>query len=381
MSALAMLLDFSPVGIAALVLLSQLVREHPSKAMAVWGAVYVPVTALWTVPALSGPIAMLGAIAGYALCGVIFYGGSSVLASRVLCRYPILILGCSLGLAEATSAALALVMAPIGLFAVQGFLGSLIAGFSVVGASVIIGVVVSIAGVFLRNLALPMTMALVYLLCLIPGPHLPSYDGPPVHGISHSPDAELKWTSHAHAADNFSRLQSLSEAVAGNGLIVWPEGAVTETFSLKKAVSKLEPDHLPLLFGMTRYANTRAPDLRNSAVLVTKNGVQVTDKKRLVPFYEGAVPFLFETDLEPGTRRVLVLPDGTKILPLICYEVFMPRTWFLKRLDADLILVMSAETGFPRGVSASIMKRHVRARELETGVRVVWVSDRSSETD
>ena len=53
----------------------------------------------------------------------------------------------------------------------------------------------------------------------------------------------------------------------------------------------------------------------------------------------------------------------------------MPRAWFLGGSKADLILVLSAEAGFLQGFVSSIVDRHVRARELETGLRVVRVSD------
>lgn len=378
LTALAMLLNSSPGGIAAIILLSRLAVTHPAKVLAVWGAIYVPVTAVWTLQTLDGPVEMAGAVIGYASCGAIFYGGSGLLCARLLRSYPALVVGLSFGVAETVSAALGLVMAPVGLFAVNGSLGFLVAWFSVVGASAIIGIATSVIAQHVR-FAFPCAALASALLIQIPEPPRPDYDGPPIHGIAHNPDPKLKWSSLAHAAENFERLQELSDSVARVGLIVWPEGAVTGTFNLGEAVFRLDPDHLPLLFGMTRYANGGSPELRNSVVLVTQDGVQVSDKQRLVPFYEGAVPFLYETDLVSGTRRVLTLTDGTKILPLICFEAFLPRPWFLNRTNVDLIVVLSAETGFAERFGPSIMKRQVEARELETGVRVLWVSDRPSD--
>lgn len=374
LTALAMLLNFSPGGIASLVLFPRLVGINPVRAMAIWGAVYVPVSAVWTLPALSSPLAILGAILGYALCGALFYGGAGFVVSRVLRRYPLLILGCSLGLAEATSAFLGLVMAPIGLFAVNGSLGYLVAWLSVIGASVIIGIAASIIARHF-GFAFPIAVTVSFVLGQIPGPPSPKYDGPPIHGIAHNPDPKLKWSSPAQADEDFRRLLELSDPLAGEGLIVWPEGAVTGTFDLGEAISKLDSNHLPLLFGMTHYSKDGSPELRNSAVLVTEDGVQVTDKRWLVPLYEGDIPFVYDNDLEPGSRRNLFLPDGTRILPLICYEVFLPRPWFLLRKEADLIIVLSAESGF-WARSSSLAEKHARARELETGLLVVRVSDR-----
>lgn len=378
LTALAMLLNSSPGGIAVIVLLSRLAVTHPARVLAVWGAIYVPVTAVWTLPALDGPVEMAGAVIGYASCGAIFYGGAGFLCAWLLRSFPALVVGLSFGVAEAVSAALGLVMAPVGLLAVNGSLGYLVAWFSVVGASAIIGIVSAVAA---RRIwiGFPITVLVSFVLCSLSVPSRPDYDGPPIHGIAHNPDPQLKWSSPEHAANSLSRLNELSDLAAGSGLIVWPEGAVTGTFDLDEAVSGLNPDHLPLLFGMTRYANEGSSELRNSVVLVAADGVQVSDKQQLVPFYEGGVPFLYETDLVSGTRRVLALPDGTKILPLICYEVFKPSLWFLEKTDADVIVVLSAETGFVEGFGPSIMKRHVRTRELETGVQVAWVSDRPSD--
>lgn len=375
LTALAMLLNSSPLGIASIVLLSRLVTSQQARALAIWGAIYVPVTAVWTLPALSGVFEMAGAVVGYALCGGFFYGGAGLLSSRLLRAYPLLVLGTSLGVAEASSAALGLVMAPVGLFAVDGALGYLVAWFSVIGASGSIGFAASVAERYVR-FAIPVVVLMVLVLSQVPGPQRPDYGGPPIYGISHNPDPKLKWSSPSHADEYFDRLHTMSDLVVGDGLTVWPEGAVTETFDLGEAISKLDPNHLPLLFGMTRYSREGSPDLRNSAVLVTEDGVQVSDKEQLVPFYEGSIPFLYDSDLEPGTRRILILPDGTRILPLICFEVFIPKPWFLGGSEADLILVLSAEAGFQPGVISTISGKHVRARELETGLRVVRIGDR-----
>lgn len=375
LTATAMLLNSSPGGIALCVLLARLAFFYPTTVLTVWGAVYVPVTAVWTLPALSSSLAMLGAVLGFTFCGALFYGGSGFVVSRVLRRYPLLILGCSLGLAEATSAFLGLVMAPAGLFAVNGSMGYLVAWFSAIGASIVIGIMASTTALHV-SFAFPIAVSVSLVLGQLPGPPPPKYDGLPIHGITHNPDPKLKWSSPAQAEEDFRRLMELSYPFAGKGLIVWPEGAVTGTFDLGEAISKLDPNHLPLLFGMTRYSKDGSSELRNSAVLVTEDGVQVTDKQWLVPIYEGAVPFVYDSDLEPGTRRILILPDGTRILPLLCYEVFLPRLWFRLRFEADLIIVLSAEAGLWARFSSSLAQRHARVRELETGVRVFRVSDR-----
>ena len=162
---------------------------------------------------------------------------------------------------------------------------------------------------------------------------------------------------------------------AGAGLTVWPENAVTNTFDLDEAMASLDPDLFPLLFGMTRFEQVGSPELRNSAVLVTAEGVQVSDKVRLVPVIESGVPFLDRSDLHTGPRKILFLDDGTKVLPLICYEAAFVLTGFDLASHPDVIIILAAESGFAEGLAASIMRRHARARELETGIRVDRVSD------
>lgn len=88
------------------------------------------------------------------------------------------------------------------------------------------------------------------------------------------------------------------------------------------------------------------------------------------------MPFFSETDLITGTRRILTLANGTRILPLLCYEAAFPVPD--KDLDGkpDIVIVLAAETGFWQRMTGAIAARHALARELETGIRVLRVSDR-----
>ena len=174
-------------------------------------------------------------------------------------------------------------------------------------------------------------------------------------------------------------LTTLSIDTAGAGLTAWPENAITSTFDLDEAVAPLDHDLFPLLFVMTRFAQSGPPELRNSAVLVTTEGVQVSDKELLVPMIETGMPFLDKSDLGVGSRKMLLLNDGTKILPLICYEAAFLITASELTIHPDVIIILAAEAGFAEGLATSIMRRHARARELETGIRVDRVSDIGSE--
>jgi len=373
-TAASMLLAIPAGGISSLCLLAILITQRPVLALAVWGAVYVPVSGLWVFPAFEGPIEYILGGFGLSLSGFVFYGGSGLISRLVLRRVPVLILPASLLLAEVTAACLGLVMAPVGLFAVDRALGVILALVTVYGATAFFGLVAAILPRF-TEWSFPIMFASIMIIGLAPPPGRPDYAGPPIFGISHRPDSVLKWSSTAYASEMLETLTELSADTAGAGLTVWPENAVTSTFDLDEAVASLDPDLFPLLFGMTRYARPGSPELRNSAVLVTAGGVQVSDKERLVPVIETDVPFLDKSDLGTGSREMLLLDDGTKIFPLICYEAAFMLTESDLASHPDVIIILAAEAGFAEGLAASIMRRHARARELETGIRVDRVSD------
>ena len=373
-TSLSMLLAIPAGGIASLCLLAKLVEKRPMVSMTIWGAVYVPVSALWVFPAFDGyQEYLLGGLALMA-SGGIFYGGASLIAWILFRRFPILILPVALAVAELTASSVGLVMAPIGLFAVDDALGFALALATVFGASSFLGLSAALIARYSQH-SFAMAFGMVFLIGMFPGPSRPAYDGPEIFGISHDPDSSLKWSSKAYAAESLERLKALSAEGAGSGLTVWPENAVTGTFNLEDAVAGLDPAQFPILFGMTRYARVGSPELRNSAVLVTRAGVQVSDKELLVPMIEAGNPFTGYSDLGIGSRQILTLDDGTTILPLICYEAaFLLDTSFLES-EVDLIVVLAAESGFWSDMAGSIMRRHARAREIETGIRVERVSD------
>ncbi len=373
-TAASMLLAIPAGGISSLCLLAILITQRPVLSLAVWGAVYVPVSGLWVFPAFEGPIEYILGGLGLSLAGFVFYGGAGLISWLVLRRAPVLILPASLLLAEVTAASLGLVMAPIGLFAVDSVLGAILSLVTVYGATAFFGLAAAILPRFTER-SFPIMFASIMIIGLVPPPARPEYAGPPIFGISHRPDSVLKWSSPAFASEMLDTLTKLSTDTAGAGLTVWPENAITSTFDLEEAVASVDPDLFPLLFGMTRYVQAGSPELRNSAVLVTAEGVQVSDKELLVPVIETGVPFLDHSDLGTGSREMLLLDDGTKVLPLICYEAAFLITGSELVERPDVIIILAAEAGFAEGLAASIMRRHARARELETGFRVDRVSD------
>jgi len=373
-TAVAMLLAIPAGGIASLCILARLIERRPIISLVIWGAIYVPVSALWVFPAFDGSFEYALGIAGFTLSGMIFYGGAGVLATLAFRRIPVLIMPAALVMAEVSAASLGLVLAPIGLFAVDGLIGAILAFVTVFGTTALFGLMASILTRHSHS-AFPIMFAAMFIIGLAPGPSRPAYNGPPIFGVSHNPDSTRKWSSRAYAAEVLETLKSLSEEKAGTGLTVWPENAITGTFNLDEAVALLDHDQFPILFGMTRFVRAGSPELLNSAVLVTSGGVQVSDKEFLVPVIETGMPYVDNSDLGTGTRKLLVLDDGTTILPLICYEA----AFLLNGADLadrpDVIIILAAESGFAESLAYSIMRRHAKARELETGIRVERVSD------
>lgn len=231
-TSLSMLLAIPAGGIASLCLLAKLVDKRPIVSMTIWGAIYVPLSALWVFPAFDGLQEYLLGGLGLMASGAIFYGGASMLAWLIVRRVPLLILPFALSVAELTASSFGLVLAPIGLFAVDNALGFILAFVTVYGASALLGFVAALVARYTRH-AFAMTFGFVFLIGMFPGPARPVYNGPEIFGISHSPDSSLKWSSKLYAAESLERLKALSAEGAGQGLTVWPENAVTGTLNSK----------------------------------------------------------------------------------------------------------------------------------------------------
>ena len=369
----SMLLDIPAAVFASLCLLARLVAARPTTTLLVWGAVYVPLCGIWLVPALDGLVELSIGVLGLVLSGALFYGVPALLLSRLLARLPELIMPLSILMGELAALGCGLVLAPIGLAAVNTPLAPCMRVITVFGVSGLLALLASTLFVRRRRSYLSGFIAAA-LVMLIPIGSDPRFDGPLPIGISHHPDAKQKWSA-GHAKDVLQALMDASAPYVGQGLIVWPENAVTTGFNLDKAASQVQALGAPVLFGMTRFANPGSPELRNSAVLVTPSGMQVSDKRHLAPLIEaGFWPFT-RSDMQSGDRRMLVLGDGTRILPLICYEAAFPIDLADFDTPPDLIVVLAAETGFAPRLAGSLMKRHALARQVETGLPVLRVSD------
>ena len=378
------------LGFLGLCLLMAAAAFAPIRSMVLWGAIFLPLTGLWLVPALDAGIERIAAFVMLVVIGAVLYGSTAavlialwqIISLRWSLR-PLLVsvglaitLGLSVVLAEVLAAAAGFVLAPIGLLGVYGGTGCLVATLGLFAAGgVLVGLAACIVFSFAHRAALSACVfALSLLVGLISGPDRPDLPAISIAPISHDPDPKDKWTTDG----SVQVYDALVDASTGldTDLVIWPENAVTATFDLAQIADEPPLGDRAHLFGMTRYAGPDGPALVNSAVLLERGRVQVSDKVHLVPVIERSMPFFAPTDLILGTRRIFTLADDTRILPLLCYEVAFPVPDGDLDENPDIIVVLAAETGFWQRMTGAIAARHARARELETGIRVVRVSDR-----
>ena len=178
-------------------------------------------------------------------------------------------------------------------------------------------------------------------------------------------------------------------------LIVWPEGALPvallQTPDALDAVTERLGDRT-LITGTVRIDRLQTPpEFFNSlAVLTAESRVRgartIYDKHRLVPFGElpasKIVPFgerisnllpsalqrLAKSGFTPGPGgEALDLPDGSKFLPLICYEALFPELSIGRAADADFLVNISIDGWFGGGVGPEQHFAQTRYRAIETG--------------
>lgn len=174
-------------------------------------------------------------------------------------------------------------------------------------------------------------------------------------------------------------------------LIVWPESAIYTALNyadlhierLRSAAGKAD-----VVFGILRI--DERDRLYNSLVLSQDDQPpQIYDKRHLVPFGEylpfedwlvrngfGFAPELFGVGFSQGQSvDPLILSNGVKILPMICYEIIFPRAVSKARQDADIILQISNDAWFG-GFSGPAQHLEItRLRAIEQGMPIIRVSN------
>jgi len=333
----------------------------PERVLGAWGAAYAVVSSFWAIAALGSVVWVAASSVLVAGLGAVVYGlPALVLRSRCFgLIWPFLVAG-----AEALFAAFGISLVPIGLWANASAYGFLTILRSVYFATVGISLAAYLLALWSPRPVLAM-VAVAAMMHASWGPDLPTLPDLDIRTISQNPDSAAKWTPIGSRA-LLSELIEQSRAATDADLIIWPENALTTTFDLDLALQQVAAIETPLLFGMTRYALPGQSELINSAVLIDGGVVSVSEKTVLVPFYERG--------LVSGERAVLTLVNGTRFLPLICYEAAFPIPR-AQRDGVDLIVILSAETGFNPAMAARVMGANAVARALETGLPVLRVSD------
>ncbi|MCM2291553.1 apolipoprotein N-acyltransferase [Allorhizobium sp. BGMRC 0089] len=176
-------------------------------------------------------------------------------------------------------------------------------------------------------------------------------------------------------------------------IIIWPETTIpfilTENpDALRDIAQTLKPGQI-LITGAVRVEDRGpgfAPRYYNSVYVIDSKGeiIGAADKVHLVPFGE-YVPFedvlsrmgisnIVEMPggFSPGARRqVLTLPDGLKILPLICYEIIFPDETLPDHLAAQAIVNVTDDAWFGTTPGPYQHFQQARLRAVETGLPVL----------
>lgn len=336
--------------------------------LAFFGAGYMCASSTWFFPGTSSFGELCLAIFGTAALGLLFHG----VPNMVLCWrfgwtiWPLLVTG-----AERVASEFGMVGVPLGLVGLHTPFGALASLGSLMLTSIALAYVI-VLPLAVKKSFYPSIGVLVagYLI----GMPLELKQMPINIGVvSHNPPSGAKW--HPDVAPTV--LQGLLERSKQHtdvDLIVWPENAVTTTFSIDEALEQVRSIEKPLLFGMTRYKDLEDYRFINSAVLKTGANHQITNKKRLVPVIEGGLEPFKVASILPEARNILELPNGKRFLVLLCYEV----SFSIPREDlehVDFIIVISAETGMFTKMTNQVYGNMAIARSLETGLPIIRVSD------
>lgn len=197
----------------------------------------------------------------------------------------------------------------------------------------------------------------------------------------------------------FEEHLALTKAAAANGgrrpdYVVWPETSIpfilTENPDALVRIADVLQDGQILIAGAVRTENdsaAQAPRYYNSIYVIDSQGqiIGAADKVHLVPFGE-YLPFesfwnkigLTSIAAEiPGgysaapQHHLLAMPDGTRLLPLICYEVIFPdeTAEFAGQADAIVNLTNDGWFGYTPGPWQHFFQARLRA--VETGLPVI----------
>jgi apolipoprotein N-acyltransferase len=198
----------------------------------------------------------------------------------------------------------------------------------------------------------------------------------------------LKWNPE-HTASTVAVYGELTRAAARQrpDLIVWPETAAPTVLRRDPALLHMLTElagtwQVALLVGSIDIGGTRDREIRNTAFLLTEQGiVNRYDKIHLVPFGEfvplsGIIGFVrgwaeFISELTPGARAVVFAGPPAPFGVVICYEGIFPN--LVRRFvtgGARLIVNMTNDAWFGRtsGPLQHLAMYPLRAVEHRTAV-------------
>jgi len=206
-----------------------------------------------------------------------------------------------------------------------------------------------------------------------------------------APQSE-KWDPD-RARDFYARMVVSTGAATPPDLIVWPETALPyllEYADESFARIALAARGAPVILGINRRGGDR---YYNSLVALDETGgvAGIYDKRHLVPFGE-YIPFgeilarvgihgLAQSQgggFSQGTGAAhMTLPDGTTLLPLICYEgIFASDVRRAVRDERpDLMVLITNDAWFGSGAGPRQHLAQARLRAIETGVPMVRVAN------
>jgi len=208
------------------------------------------------------------------------------------------------------------------------------------------------------------------------------------------PNVPLRGREPAHSAQALHALERLSRALAAGGraaelpeLIVWPEVPPRLSYSGDAAQRRVIDAVVEATGAAVLVAGVQPErgtgDAHNALELVSAEGAVGTyHKRRLVPFGEylpGADRLPWLRALMPGAVRfragtrppVLRLPDGPRIVPLVCFEAAFPELAAegVRRGGGVLVnAVNDAWFGRSRGAEVHLALALFRAVELRTAL-------------
>ncbi|MCC6849125.1 MAG: apolipoprotein N-acyltransferase [Deltaproteobacteria bacterium] len=179
-------------------------------------------------------------------------------------------------------------------------------------------------------------------------------------------------------------------------LVVWPENAVNLLLDENPALVARIAAHAgatPYLVGAPRaiVADGR-PTLRTSALVIENGAVRAAyDKRRLLPFAETMPSWrgagqAAPSDFTPGAIPTVLVVQGRRLGPLICYEAIFPElARDTVRAGAEILVNVSNDSWFPPGagpgqhVSLALLRavelRRTLVRAANRGITTVVLPD------